>query len=68
MIEYKEAVSLKLGDTVRCLKCHEEITLTHDTFKFNCECEYIECPHCKAMYDVFSYLYCKAWEVRNSVR
>ena len=61
MLEYKEVASLKLGDKVRCLKCHEEITLTHDTFKLNSEIEYIECPHCKAMYDVFSYLYVKMY-------
>lgn len=61
MFEYKEAASLKLGDTVRCLKCREEITLTPDTFKLNSEMEYIECPHCYAVYDVFSYLYAKMY-------
>ena len=61
MLEYKEVASLKLGDRVRCLKCRGEITLTHDTFKLNCDMEYIVCPHCKAMYDVFSYLYAKMY-------
>ena len=61
MLEYKEVASLKLGDEVECLKCGEKITLTHDTFKLNSVCEYIVCPHCKAMYDVFSYLYAKMY-------
>ena len=64
MFEYKytEAASLKLGDEVECLDCGKRITLTHDTFKLDCEAEYVHCPHCGSVRDVMIYLYRKMEE------
>ena len=58
--KYKEVASLKLGDEVECLECGEKITLTHDTFKLDCNIEYIDCPHCKTAVDILFYLRRKA--------
>lgn len=54
--KYKEVASVKLGDEVECLGCGEKITLTPDSFKLDCDIEYIHCPHCRTAYDVLVYL------------
>ena len=47
---------LKLGDTLKCLKCKNEFELTKDTFLLLPTAEVVYCPHCKAKIDTFAYL------------
>ena len=47
--------SFGTGDTLECLNCKNPILLDSNTFKFNCEGEYVCCPKCKAIYDVQAY-------------
>jgi len=43
------------GDVLVCLDCGKPIVLTNKTFTLDCSAEYIECPRCKAKYDVQVY-------------
>lgn len=46
---------LNVGDTVKCIDCGNPIMLDDKTFIFDCEAEYIYCPHCKSKKDVHIY-------------
>lgn len=46
---------IEQGDVLVCLNCGKPILLTNKTFTLDCYAEYIECPCCKAKYDVQVY-------------
>ena len=48
---------IKMGDTIRCLKCNEKIRITEKTFFLFPDAEVIKCPHCKGVYDANDYLF-----------
>lgn len=43
------------GMKMRCLDCGKTILLTEDTFTFDCDGEYVKCPHCNSVKDVQIY-------------
>lgn len=46
---------IRRGDVLVCLNCGKPIVLTNKTFTLDCSAEHIECPNCKAKYDVQVY-------------